>query len=172
MKLKEVGDLANLLAAVGVIISLLFVGYEIRQNTSESRAAGAAAVGDNLREVLLTRAQSPSLAEAVEAGRTGESMTVAQDSQYRAYMIALIRTVEDAYIQYEAGRLSEDQLNVRLAAARFDLGGEARRERREQFRRAGIFSDSFMQWLEEHLGDGLLEAESSGLESEDTAAGR
>ena len=39
MKLREIGDLANLIAAVGVIISLLFVGYEIRQNTAETRAS-------------------------------------------------------------------------------------------------------------------------------------
>ncbi len=150
MKLKDVGDLANLLAGVGVIISLLFVGYQIRQNTEEARAASAAAVGDNFRELVLARAQSASLAAAVEAGRRGEDVTPVQRSQYTAYVLALTRTVEDAFIQYQAGRLDEDQLQVRLAAARFDLSGDGA-QRREGFRRQGVFSEAFLDWLDEEL---------------------
>ena len=151
MKLKDIGDLANLIAGVGVILSLLFVGYEIRQNTEEARAASAAAVGDNFRELVLARAQSASLAAAVKAGRRGEDVTPVQRSQYTAYVLALTRTVEDAFIQFQVGRLDEDQLQVRLAALRFDFGGADGVQRREGFRRQGVFSEAFMDWLDEEL---------------------
>ncbi len=146
MNLKEVGDLANLLAAIGVIISLLFVGYEIRQNTEGTRAASAAEVGDNLRELILARAQSPSLAAAVSAARSGEEMTQVQEAQYNAYVIALTRTVEDAYIQYRAGRLEEDQMQARLAALSLYVSDQ---ERRDQLTRSEVFSEAFRQWLDE-----------------------
>ncbi len=58
MKRKDIGDLANLIAAASVIISLLFVGCEVRQNTAETRAVNRHEVVNALRELTLTRAQS------------------------------------------------------------------------------------------------------------------
>ena len=39
MKIGNIGDIVNLIAAGGVIISLLFVAYELNQNTDEARSA-------------------------------------------------------------------------------------------------------------------------------------
>ena len=153
MKLKDIGDLANLIAGVGVILSLLFVGYQIRQNTEETRAANAAAVGQSFRELVLTRAHSPSLAEAIATVNAGEDATRTQNSQYQAYFLALLRTVEDAYLQYREGRLDESQVRIRLAAASIYLRRQAGRERYEQLRTGEVFSEDFIQWLDEQLAE-------------------
>ncbi len=152
MKLREIGDLANLTAALGVIISLLFVGYEIRQNTAETRAAGAAAVGDRFRELMLIRAQSPSLSAAILATRSGAETTPVEDTQYTAYLIAFIRTVEDAFLQFRVGRLDADQLQVRLAGLlNTAINDRLGRDTWEGFKNGGIFSPDFALWLDEHL---------------------
>ncbi len=148
---QDIGDLANLIAGVGVILSLLFIGYEIRQNTAETRAAGAATVGDSFRELILARAQSPSLAAAIVAISSGEQPTPIQEVQYSGYLIALIRTVEDAYLLYRAGRLDEDQLQVRLAGLNNHINDRRGRDRWDGFKSSGIFSADFTRWLDEQL---------------------
>ncbi|MCZ6758823.1 MAG: hypothetical protein O7D29_00395, partial [Gemmatimonadetes bacterium] len=71
MNIKNVGDAANLIAALGVILSLLFLAYEVNQNTGAALAANRQTVISDLREGLLVRAQSPSLAAAIEAAASG-----------------------------------------------------------------------------------------------------
>lgn len=115
MKLREIGDLANFIAAVGVVISLLFVAYEVKQNTDASLAANRHTVIAALREQLLVRAQSPSLAAAIDAATLGTDLTPAQRSQYIAYLFAVIKSVEEAYFQYIEGDLDKEYLDTRIA---------------------------------------------------------
>ena len=115
MKIGNIGDIANLIAAVGVIISLLFVGYEINQNTEESRAANRHDVVAALRELTLTRAQSPSLEAAVQAACSENQITPLQQAQYSIYLYSVMKSVEEAYFQYAEGRLDEVYMNTRIA---------------------------------------------------------
>ena len=115
MKLREIGDLANFIAAVGVVISLLFVAYEVKQNTDASLAANRHTVIAALREQMLVRAQSPSLAAAIDAATLGTDLTPAQRSQYIAYLFAVIKSVEEAYFQYIEGGLDKEYLDTRIA---------------------------------------------------------
>ncbi|MDG2087343.1 MAG: hypothetical protein P8J68_01205 [Arenicellaceae bacterium] len=39
MKLKDIGNLVNLIADVGVLVSLMYLGFRVGQNTSEVGAA-------------------------------------------------------------------------------------------------------------------------------------
>jgi hypothetical protein len=115
LKLREIGDLANLIAAVGVIISLLFVAYEVNQNTDASLAANRHIVIASLREQLLVRAQSPSLAAAVAAASSGKKLTPVQQAQYAPYIIAVLKSVEEAHFQYKEGGLDKEYLDTRIA---------------------------------------------------------
>ena len=60
--LRQFGELV---ALVGVIGSLVFVGLELRQNTVATRAATNAAYADGVREFNLALATSPELARAL-----------------------------------------------------------------------------------------------------------
>ena len=153
MKFRDVSDLANLTAAVGVIVSLLFVGYEIRQNTIETRATTAASVGESFRELTMAVAQSPSLAATLAAYASGDQFTPTQQMQYFTFLISLIRTVEDAYIQYGAGRLDEDQLQVRVAGLGGYVGDQRGRDLYNVVKNGGIFSADFTRWLDEQLAE-------------------
>ena len=47
LKLKDIGDIGNVIAAIGVIISLLVVAWEIRGNTNALQAdARSVSVGN------------------------------------------------------------------------------------------------------------------------------
>ncbi len=161
MKIGSVNDIANLIAAVGVVLSLLFVAYEVRQNTGESRAANEHMVVASLREQLLIRAQSPSLGTAVEAARSGKQMTIEQESQYRGYLLAQIKSVEEAFYLYIDGGLDEEYMNTRMAGMTIPdfLGNEIGRNLYEGYRVSGQITEEFGRAVDAQL------AERSGEES-------
>ena len=67
------------LAAVGVVLSLIFVGYELRQNTQVARAAAVQAIADQSLEVILawtSDAESLRLLRHVLDGATPDAFTI------------------------------------------------------------------------------------------------
>jgi hypothetical protein len=96
-------------AVLGVIASLLFVGYEIRNNTIAARASAYQAIGvataaafDNAthdREWLLVSQKSP------------EAMDATDWMQYSSNMSTFARLGETVLLQVEQGLLPADAMN-------------------------------------------------------------
>ena len=155
MKLKDVADLANLIAAVGVIISLLFLAYEVNQNTEESRAANRHDVATALRELTLARAQSPTLSTALAAVNSGLQLTPDQQAQYIAYFYAVIKSIEEAYFQYREGRLDEAYFESRVAGLMgpYFLSSEIGRNIFEETKQSGELTAEFVEVLDAKLAE-------------------
>ena len=153
MKIRAIGDLANLIAAVCVVISLLFVAFEVNQNTEASRAANRHTVIADLREQLLVRAQSPSLAAVLEAAGSGTELTPTQQSQYRGYLYATIKSVEEAFSQYMEGQLDKEYLDTRIAGLMIPdfLGNETGRNLYERYKTSGQLTAAFSQEVDSRL---------------------
>ena len=115
MKLERWALLAEIVGSVAVVVTLAILILEVRENTEESRAANRQRVINDLREQLLVRAQSPSLAAALAAAEAGHELTPAEYSQYIGYLFAVIKSVEEAYFQYADGRLDKAYLDTRIA---------------------------------------------------------
>ena len=155
MKIRDIGDLANLIAAAGVVISLLFVAYEVNQNTAASLAANRHTVIAALREQLLVRAQSPSLAAVLAAADSGEELTPAQRSQYVGYLFAVIKSVEEAYFQYIEGELDKQYLNTRIAGLMSSnfLGSELGRAFYEDNKKRGEITAEFARAVDAQFAE-------------------
>ena len=145
MSIKNVSDVANLIAALGVIISLLFVAYEVNENTNATLAANRQTVIADLREGLLVRAQSPSLAAALEAAGSGTELTATQRSQYIAYLYQAVKSAEGAFAQYVDGQLDREYLDTRLAGLMIPafLGNTFGRSQFERWRTDGQVTATF-----------------------------
>ncbi len=61
MKLPELAQTAEIIAAIGFVVSLIFVGIEIRENTAAARAASSQQIFDSSRRFLLDVALSEDL---------------------------------------------------------------------------------------------------------------
>jgi hypothetical protein len=46
MKIKKIASIAEFVSAAAIIISLLYVGYEVRQNTAAVRSSANQAIHD------------------------------------------------------------------------------------------------------------------------------
>ena len=155
MGIKNVGDVANLIAALGVILSLLFVAYEVNENTNASLAANRQTVLADLREGLLVRAQSPSLAAALYAAASGAELTPTQSSQYVPYLYQSMKSAEGAFAQYAEGQLDREYLDTRLAGLMIPdlLGSDLGRSHFERWKADGQLTAAFGREVDAKLAE-------------------
>ena len=98
-----------MLAAVAVVISLVFVGLEIRENTVASQAVTyqeAIAFDFNF---LTNLGSDPNIARVFYTFRDNpDALTGDELLQGQALISAVIRHLENLYLQNQAGMLSDD----------------------------------------------------------------
>ena len=99
------------LAAAGVILSLLFVAYEIRQNTQVSRAASIQAMADASLQIMVawgSEDEGATLIRRVTEGALPSDFTPDEDAKIRMFFLASLRSAESRYRQIELGLLDPE----------------------------------------------------------------
>lgn len=100
--LGELAQIAEVVAAVAVIISLVYVGRELRSNTAAVKAASVQAVSDVSSETLLTMASDSALSRIRLAGsRDPASLTELDAYRYGVLMRQFWLIMQNVYLQNE-----------------------------------------------------------------------
>lgn len=141
MSSGKVSDWVEAIAAVGVILSLLFVGFEIRQNTAIARGQARQDLAQLNQEWLVLLSQNAEY-EALWTkafGREIHELTPAERRRSRLIMTMQIRRLENVYLQYQEGLVDESAL------------------RNYGFSRTEIFATPQFQeyWIDEKWRDGF-----------------
>ena len=97
------------LTAVGVVASLVFVGYEIRQNTIAARASAYQAIGIATASAFDTRAHDRNFLEMDK--KSLEDMNETDWRQYATKMTVFARLGETVLLQVEEGLLPPDAMD-------------------------------------------------------------
>ena len=107
------------LGFLAVVMSLVFVGLEIRQNTAAQRAETRQALSDASREITYARATNRDLARAwtiwrpdTDAGGQLGELTLIDTLQARAAMFGLLRHEENVFLQYQEGVVDQSVLDT------------------------------------------------------------
>lgn len=96
-------------AAVAGVLSLIFVGWEIRQNTTAIRGSTYQAVADANVDWLMFLAENPEQGRLLQRWASGDTtLSVQEVSQARGLQLMFFRTVENAHYQYLQGNLPEE----------------------------------------------------------------
>ena len=99
------------LAAVGVIGSLMFVGFEIRQNTAAVRGATLQAISDAYTSFVHTNSLDPEFREVerlVFLGATMDELTAEQNHLIGTNVIAWVGLLENTFVQHRLGLVPDD----------------------------------------------------------------
>lgn len=147
MQLSDWAALAEILSATAVIVSLIFVGAQIRENT---RATHAATLQDHMGYEMdfVTRVGAdPGLAKIWDTALNDfESLEGDQRIQGTYLLLGAMRLWEGYYLQWRAGTLSDDGWKAREPLvrnfARLPLpafGGASPEE--------GVISGPFMEYI-------------------------
>jgi hypothetical protein len=149
----NLGDLANLgqiIGAIAVVISLFYVAYQIRQNTSAVRSATAQAVHEHFAKWYHLLASDAALSQIATNGlRDYSALSETDKARFIATFMAFLSYSQNAFLKWREKSLSPalwlgwEQLIINLVGA---PGGKAFWKERGY-----LFGDEFRQHIEDEL---------------------
>ena len=108
MKNRKFFEVIGLFSVVG---SLIFVGIEIKQNTTAVRGATQQAVSSQVAEMYRILAENERMANLVSIASKGVNKSDISESDYVSFwsfQMMGFRRIENIYLQYKNGLLTED----------------------------------------------------------------
>jgi len=150
LKKLDVGQTISILANVGVIAGILFLGIELQQN-NELVAAAANASKDQRAENLIEQIYSvPGLAEISIKAASGESLTESERLMLRGFHTRTIFGWVPVFRDYQAGRLeSLAPPEVWKRIFNGELYGSSMHETWEETK--SLYPPNFVQYMEENV---------------------
>jgi len=110
MNWEAAGAIAEIIGTFGVVISLVYLGVQIRGQTVETRLASGAEMASQLSQVYAEMSSNRSVAELWLNGlREFISLDDPEKVQFSALLNRFMRGIETAFNQHQQGRF-DDQL--------------------------------------------------------------
>lgn len=111
-KLQEYALLAEIISAVAIIASLLFVGVQLKQNDKTNQVSAYQALTSESIDSLYQTVLDRDVATLFAAGQAGDELDEIDTLRINLWFLALIRQSELAYVQFENGFIEESQLQI------------------------------------------------------------
>jgi hypothetical protein len=104
-----IGAVAELLGALGVIASLIYLAVQIRQNTESVRMASHHGVAEQFQRSNLAALEDPQLAELLIRGLPdASSLSDVDRLRVDLYLLSLFRTYEELYQLHQKGLVDHE----------------------------------------------------------------
>jgi hypothetical protein len=108
MNWDAIGAVGEIIGALAVVVSLIYLASQIRIQNRESRAASVHQVIDGYRSSIAAL-HEPEMADIWIAAMTDyDSLTESQRLRFVVYLTVALRSFEDAYFQWREGRLEAE----------------------------------------------------------------
>ena len=161
MTLADLGNIGEFIGAIGVVGSLLYVGYQIRQNTiATNRANARSSATDHARALL--GIQDEKVADIVFRGIDDlDSLTPVEQYRFDLAVTVWLEALEQAFADYDAKTYPENFIDVhrtRIAAVIGTAGGTVWWSKRKFW-----YTQNFRNIVEELLANPPEEAESARI---------
>lgn len=106
--LQALGNLGEFVSALGVVISIVYLTRETRQNTQSVRAASFNSMVQNSIRLLEQSFTNPDMAAfLIRAEQDPSALTPAERRRWDAYMTAVYRHFGNVVYQYRSGSLDQ-----------------------------------------------------------------
>lgn len=151
LRLSEWASIAEVIGAAGVVISLIYVGVQVSENTDEVRAANRQQLVGRAHAATGSIATSRELASAVAKVGSGVTLTATEQSQYGYLIRAMLYDVQEAYLLYQEGRLEEEYWETRSALLHVYMAHEPARKIYHGIRASGVLHSDFVSWADQNI---------------------
>ena len=109
MNWEAIGAIGEVLGAAAVVVTLGYLAVQIRQNSQAVKNSAAQMLLSEANESLRVASSSPDTARAVILGQTlFEELSEGEKAQFITWVFSWMRTIEQAYFQYEKGYIDEE----------------------------------------------------------------
>ena len=106
MNWEAIGSVGDAIGGVGVVLTLLYLAHQTRQNTRAVRAASFQQVADSLSDVSMTVVQDPSLVSLlVRVNSDAASLSEEDTARYGYFLLATVRRIESLFFHAEQGTI-------------------------------------------------------------------
>ena len=110
MTLSDLASIGSLVSGVAVLVSLVYLAQQTRQNTRHTRALVQQANNQQLIDFNWDGAKDPVLNELLLRGDAGDpTLTPAQASAYLRLVLAYMCYAEDSYYQHREGLIDTER---------------------------------------------------------------
>ena len=99
MTIAELGSLGEFIASFGVLITLIYLAIQMRQNTKAVRLNTARAVTEELQNTFGLLASDENLSEVFMEAAQNEELSGINRLRFYTLMSNLVRVYENAYLQ-------------------------------------------------------------------------
>jgi hypothetical protein len=127
---------------------LLYVGYQINENTGEVRAANRQQLVNRAHLATMGFATNPEIAGVMAKVADGAELTPLEQSQYAFSVRAVLYDVQEAFLLHREGRLSEEYWNTRTALILDYLAQTPAYDAYLEVKSRGLLHAEFVQWLD------------------------
>ncbi len=143
----------TLAANIGVIVGIVFLVLELRQNTQMTMAQSRQQMARDTTDLLTMNLNDPVFVDVVDRGMAGDELTRIEERQFQYRSVAFIWHWQNLVYQHRIGLYDDDEFELQIAIARQDIGNFP------GFKK--LWCDT-KQWLASPALIEAIEAESSG----------
>ena len=115
MNLDSTNRWLTLVANIGVLAGIIFLAYELQQNTVATRLEAASNFQSSFNEIEMLIAGSPEFAELLRKGREGENTSTAEQLRLFVFYNNVLRQWQFTHFQYLSDALSEEHWQAQRA---------------------------------------------------------
>ena len=109
-KLQEYALIAEIISAICIVLSLIFVGLEIDQNTKQSRLNSSIDIKKEFNSVERNTLQNPELIDVFSKLSTGEELTQKEALYFSLFSNDIFNIGAIAFEQFQNGMFDGDDL--------------------------------------------------------------
>jgi len=148
LKLSDWASVAEVIGAVAVVISLVYVGIQINGNTIEVREAN--------RQELVNRSfvatgrvmENPELAGIMVKVAEGTPLSPQESMQYSYFVRAMLYDVQEAYLLFREDRLDDGYWETRRAIFRQYMSSAPALAVYQRDKALGALHREFVEWAD------------------------
>ncbi len=150
--LQDYALIAEIFGGIAVVLSLLYVGFQIQLNTAERKADSIQSITSGARELALVYVNNNAagiawhkVVDGVELSK--RELDLMSDSLYAHLML-----VEETYNKYQEGYLDDSFLDARVALIQAKiLWSSQLKAVYQEMKKEEIYSKPFTDWLDTRL---------------------
>ena len=104
--LDALGNVGDFLGGIGVVVTLLYLAAQIRQNTRPSRTESYQAVATSMSELTFQLWMNPEASRIFQQGSFDiDMLPQTERSQFSGLLSAMVRSLENIHYQYRTGAI-------------------------------------------------------------------
>ncbi len=109
MNIESMANYADVISGIAVIVSLIYVGVQIRRNTKSSQSQANQSAHESLATVSLEVAKDRDFSNLTRKGMIAfDELTEEEKFQFILLMVTVFRRFENIFYQYQKGFLEKE----------------------------------------------------------------